>query len=243
MVVTGARTKVVFTNATFIDCCLVVTDGATATLEDCNFTASYNTAECHSFGQGICLYVSGIETHASMQGGSVTGALRGAMVKDGASLYANSVQLTGEQWVAVEVQGLGTCTQLKDCTLMGCSASPATSPKLSPVDDTRTQISAVRLRQEEVLQSIGVLCGSGANCSIEECAVLGFKVGFSASSCHVQLLNTDIEDSLLSCCELRSVLVADITGCDMRGSLGTGHAGVRILLLLCCICSHVCKHG
>lgn len=221
MVVTGTNTKVHFTNACFLDCCLVVTDGATATLADSCFSQNHNSGSSSSSSRGISIYSTGAGSSVILQGGSITGGLWGAIITDGASMSAEKVQMIGEDWVAVEVQGIDTSLSLKSCILEDHTAAAAS---VLPTEAVQKSLKSASV------QSVGVVVGSGATCSVVDCDIRPFRVGLSASHSHLNLLRTSIKGCLQSCCSLRGFLSADITECVMKGSVGAGEeaAGLSI---------------
>lgn len=63
------------------------------------------------------VFAHGAGTHVSVQGGTMTGGSRGAVVCAGARLHATDLTVTGVHEVSVEVRGSGPHVDLTDCKL------------------------------------------------------------------------------------------------------------------------------
>lgn len=123
VVVAGRGTKARFISTVLLQCCLVVINGACATLEGCRLSASQELDCSSEFGSGICVFAKGECSTVNLQAGSITGGLRGIIVTSGASLVADSVKMTGNSWVAIESQGSGTTVNLLGSTLSGSTCT------------------------------------------------------------------------------------------------------------------------
>lgn len=191
MAVTGPNTIVHLSSAAFFNCCLVVTGGASVTLDNCQFNMNKRR------GAGISVYAAGPASRATLNKCSIAGGLQGALVKDGACLCAEQLNCVGTKWLGLEAQGGGSSLVLTSSTVQG----------------VRTVASF-----EPTVHSYGILAGCGSACSIAGTNISSFHVGCFVMDSHVLMKQNVLEGCQYECCRVLGYLTAEFVGCKFNGS-------------------------
>ena len=109
MVCSGAGCQATFEDTVFDRCSLVVLSAAQATL----FQAEFKNMDASQ--SGLAMFVHGVSSRVTVQGGTVAGATQAVAVQAGGHLEATDVTINGVHAVGVDVQGDGSTLSLTDC--------------------------------------------------------------------------------------------------------------------------------
>ena len=188
---TGAHTSIELSSTVFHNCCLVVTGGASVTLEKCQFNMNKRR------GVGISVYVAGPGSTVTLKNSSITGGLQGALVKAGACLCVEGTSCVGTKWLGLEVQGASSGLFVSSSRIHGACTVASFEP---------------------MVQSYGVLAGCGSACSVEGGTITAFHVGCVVMDSHVFMKQNVFEGCQYECCRVLGFLTAEFVACKFNGS-------------------------
>jgi hypothetical protein len=189
--VTGPNTTVQLSSAVFFNCCLVVTGGASVTLEHSQFNMNRRR------GTGISVYAAGPGSSVTLYNCSIAGGLQGALVKGGACLSAEQLNCVGTKWLGLEAQGAGSSLIVTSSTIQG----------------VRTVASF-----EPTVHSYGILSGCGSACSISGTTINAFHVGCFVMDSHIMMKQNVLEGFQYECCRVLGFITAEFVGCKFNRS-------------------------
>lgn len=191
MAVTGPNTIVQMCASSFFNCCLVVTGGASVTLENCQFNMNKRR------GAGISVYTAGPGSNATLNNCSMSGGLQGALVKDGACLCAEQLNCVGSKWLGLEAQGTGSSLVITSSAIQGARTLTSFEP---------------------IVHSYGVLAGCGSACSITGTTISAFHVGCFVMDSHILMKQSVLEGFQYECCRVLGYMTAEFAGCKFNKS-------------------------
>jgi hypothetical protein len=189
--ITGSNTKVHISSSAFFNSCLVITGGASVTMENCQFNMNKRK------GTGISIYAAGPGSIVTLSNCGIGGGLQGALVKDGAIFCSELLKCVGTKWLGLEAQGGGSSLVISSSFIQGVRTVSSFEP---------------------TVQSYGVLSGCGSACSIVSTTISSFHVGCFVMDSHVLMKQNTLEGCQYECCRVLGYLSAEFSACKFNGS-------------------------